>query len=127
MVIRRVLLVDDDEDIRTIGAMALREVARFEVLAVDSGQAACEALEGFRPDVVLLDVMMPVLDGPQTLAAIRALPTGRDVPAVFVTAKVRGGEVQDLLAAGAVGVITKPFDPMTLGQQVQDLVDRSAT
>lgn len=118
---QRLLCVDDESDIREIAAMSLELDGGFTVKSCASGQQALEALPAFAPDMVLLDVMMPDMDGPTTLERLRQLPEGRTVPVVFITAKAQRQEVEHFLSLGAVGVIAKPFDPMTLADQVRSI------
>lgn len=120
--IKSVLLVDDEPDIRTIGAMSLRRVGKWEVRTASSGTEAIALATESVPDLILLDVMMPELDGPATLEALRKLPALAAVPVVFMTAKVQAREVERWLAIGAIGVIRKPFDPMTLPNEIRSLV-----
>ncbi len=116
--IRTILLVDDDADLRFVGELALGDVGGWEVRSACDGAEALSLLQEQVPDVVLLDMMMPGLDGLQTLARIRAM--GLDaLPVIMLTAKVQTHEVAMYLEAGAVGVIAKPFDPMTLAAEVQ--------
>jgi CheY-like chemotaxis protein len=122
---RRLLYVDDEADIRDVVEIALEDEADFELRLCASGAAALQLAQEFRPDLLLLDVMMPGLDGPSTLARLRELPGMKGTPAAFVTAKVQPGEIEQLIALGAVGVIAKPFDPMTLAAQVRDLLKRA--
>ena len=122
-VLKKVLYVEDDADIRTIASLALEAVGGLTLQACASGAQALAHAAGFAPDLVLLDVMMPGMDGPTTLARLRDLPATRDVPVIFMTAKVQASEVQHYRALGALGVISKPFDPMTLAAQVQALWD----
>ena len=119
--LQRVLYVEDDGDIRTIALLALETVGGLQVRACSSGADAVQAAPEFAPQLLLLDVMMPGMDGPTTLARLRELPATASVPVVFMTAKVQASEVEQYRALGAIGVITKPFDPMTLARQVQDL------
>jgi CheY-like chemotaxis protein len=120
--IKSVLLVDDEPDIRTIGAMSLRRVGKWEVRAASSGAEAIALAKESVPDLVLLDVMMPELDGPATLEKLREHPELAAVPVIFMTAKVQAREVERWLAIGAIGVIRKPFDPMTLPTEIRSLV-----
>ncbi len=123
--LQRVLYVEDDADIRTIALLALETVGGLEVRACSSGAEAIEAAKDLAPDLLLLDVMMPGMDGPTTLARLREIPSTAKVPVVFMTAKVQASEVEHYKSLGAVGVITKPFDPMTLATQVEELWRRA--
>jgi CheY-like chemotaxis protein len=121
MALSRILYVEDDDDIRTVAVMALEMIGDFTVEAHASGHAAIERAAAFAPDLVLLDVMMPGIDGPATLAGLRAIPALAEVPAVFFTAKAQPDEVARLLALGARGVLAKPFDPQTLPDALRAL------
>lgn len=117
----RLLCVDDESDIREVAALSLELDGGFDVKFCASGQEALEALPGFAPDMVLLDVMMPDMDGPTTLESLRQLPEGKSVSVVFITAKAQRQEVEHFLSLGAVGAIAKPFDPMTLADEVRSI------
>lgn len=121
-VIERILYVEDDPDIRAVAELALVDVGGFEVQLCESGQQALELVGNFEPDLVLLDVMMPGMDGPATLNALRNLDGGFDVPVVFMTARLQPAEIEEYRAQGAIGVIPKPFDPMTLAEEIRALV-----
>jgi CheY-like chemotaxis protein len=113
------MCVEDDPDIRIILEFSLTAVGAFEVCLCPSGQEALVQAPIFKPDIVLLDVMMPDLTGPQTLAALRSQPGMRGVPVVFMTAKAMPDEVEELMQYGAAGVMVKPFDPVKLSQDVR--------
>jgi two-component system OmpR family response regulator len=115
----RILHVEDEPDIREIARISLQEVGGFEVEQASSGQEALRMAPEFVPDLILLDVMMPGMDGPTTFQALRKLPATARVPVIFMTAKVQSHEVERYKALGALGVIPKPFDPMTLADQVR--------
>ena len=117
--LQRILYVEDDPDIQAIARLALENVAGFTVHVCSSGEAAVREAAGFAPDLVLLDVMMPGMDGPSTLAALRTQPPLADTPVVFMTAKVQPSEVRHFRSLGALDVIAKPFDPMNLGTQLR--------
>lgn len=119
--LRRILFVEDDPDIRTVATMALEAVGGFSVLACDSGARAIGEASAFGPDLVLLDVMMPGLDGPATLEALRRLPDLGETPVVFMTARVQAHEVARYREMGAADVIAKPFDPMALSDTVRSI------
>lgn len=125
--LRHVVYVEDDPDIREIARIALADIGGLTVDLYGSGGAALAAVPALDPDLILLDVMMPGMDGTQTLAALRELPALAETPVVFLTAKVQDHEVRSYLALGAAAVLAKPFDPMTLAedcrgvwQQVRD-------
>lgn len=123
--IRKVLLVDDDEDIRVIGEMALTEVGGLTTVVAGSGEQAVTLADAEQPDVILLDVMMPGMDGPTTFRRLREQPSTATIPVVFVTAKIQRHEVQRYLELGAIGVIGKPFDPMGLPTELLGIVQRA--
>jgi len=125
MSLKTILYAEDDPDIRAIAELALGTVGGFQLVPCNGGQEALEALETTRPDLILLDVMMPGMDGPETFRAIRRLENRADIPVVFMTAKVQPDEVKDYLDMGALGVIAKPFDPMTLADQVRALWEQT--
>jgi len=117
--LRKILCVEDEADIRTIAELALGSVGGFQVLLCASGAEAIGKAVDFMPDLMLLDVMMPGMDGPDTLKALRALPGLAKVPAVFLTAKALPSEIARYKKLGALDVIAKPFDPMTLADHVR--------
>ena len=117
-----IFYIDDDEDIRTIVEFAFDDQHDLELVMCESGQDALEKIQTQRPDLILLDVMMPLMDGPTTLKHIRALPGMGNVPVAFVTAKVQPSEITHFMAMGAVSVIVKPFDAMSLPDQVRALL-----
>ncbi|MBE0481870.1 MAG: response regulator [Bacterioplanes sp.] len=118
MTLNRIMHVEDDESIRLVVEMSLVDVAGFELLSCDGGESALQQVVSFAPQLILLDVMMPKMDGLQTLAALREIPHVADIPVVMMTAKIQDAEKQHYLQCGAVAVLNKPFDPMTLGKQL---------
>ncbi|MFZ9968046.1 MAG: response regulator [Steroidobacteraceae bacterium] len=122
--LKRILYVEDDDDIRAVARLALESIAGFELEVCENGLRALERAEAFAPQLILLDVMMPGLDGPATLDRLRQIPALQGTPAVFMTAKVQPSEVAALRAAGAADVIPKPFDPMTLGDNLRAIWER---
>lgn len=108
-----ILIVDDAPDILEIATLALRDVGGYAVRTAANGAEALDAVRADRPDAVVLDVSMPILDGPATVEALRAEGFG-DVPVVFLTASARRAEHSQLMELGVAGVLTKPFDPMRL-------------
>ncbi|NVJ00314.1 response regulator [Myxococcus sp. AM009] len=120
--LRKVMLVDDEEDIRTIGNLSLGRVGGWTTVLAASGAEALEKARAEQPDLILLDVMMPGMDGPTTFGRLRAEEATANTPIIFMTAKIQKQEVARYLELGALGVIGKPFDPMTLPQEIRKLV-----
>lgn len=119
--LKRILYVEDERDIQAVARIALETVGGFTLEVCSSGREALEKAEAFGPDLLLLDVMMPEMDGPSTLAALRSLPATAEVPAVFMTAKVQPSEVRQYKELGALDVIAKPFDPMMLASVILEI------
>lgn len=113
-----VLYVDDEPDIREVVELSLGLERDLTVLTCESGESALALLADAQTDLVLLDVMMPGLDGPATLAKLRANPRLAEIPVIFITAKALPQEIERFLAMGAAAVIQKPFDPLKLAEQV---------
>jgi CheY-like chemotaxis protein len=115
---KTILIVDDDDDIREVGQLALELGSGWTVITASSGAIALEQAKSARPDAILLDVMMPGMDGPTTLQHLRADPATCDIPVVFLTAKVRSADRDTLSALGVAAVLAKPFDPLALPSQL---------
>lgn len=122
MNVNKVMIVDDDDDIRLVTELAARRIGNWEVVCAPSGEAALALASRERPDVILLDVMMPRLDGPATLARLREDPATAGIPVIFLTAKVQQHEVDAYLELGALGVISKPFDATALPDEVRGIL-----
>lgn len=115
----KVLHIEDDPDIREIAEMALGLTGEFEILQAESGEVALTAVQGYQPDVILIDMMMPGLTGTETLQRIRQMDHLKDVPAIFMTARAQVSELEELRQHGAADIISKPFDPMGLADQIK--------
>jgi two-component system, OmpR family, alkaline phosphatase synthesis response regulator PhoP len=120
-----VVLAEDDPDIQLVARLSLKR-AGFIVTVVSNGQEALDTIRRDPPDVVLLDWMMPELDGLETCRRLKADPETAMIPVVFLTAKSQEAEIQRGLSLGASGYVTKPFDALTLGQQVKDIVEKAS-
>jgi two-component system OmpR family response regulator len=118
-----IMCVDDEKDVLDILKMCLETVADFEVICCESGEETLACIEKINPDLILLDVMMPDMDGPSTLKAIRQNPAQNDVPVVFLTARVQSAEIEQYLQMGAFSVISKPFNPMTLSTKIAEIYE----
>ena len=119
----RLLLAEDEPDVQLIARLALKR-AGFEVITVNNGLEVLELVQADHPDAILLDWMMPDMDGFETCMRLKADPATMDIPVIFLTAKVQESEVAKALALGAVGCIGKPFDALTLGSQVMSILGK---
>jgi len=122
----KLLHVEDDPDIREIAQMALSLSGEFDVVQCCSGEEALTQVQAYIPDVVLLDMMMPGMTGLQTLVHMREIPALANVPAIFMTARAQHAEIEELRQTGAADVISKPFDPMTLADQIKAAMQLAA-
>ena len=120
----KVLIIDDDVDIRAIASLSLSRVGGMDVIEASGGAEGVRRARDEKPDVILLDMMMPAMDGLETLAALLAQPATAGTPVIFLTAKAGGSDIPRLTALGAAGVLIKPFDPRTLPDEVRELVRR---
>ena len=117
----KLLYVEDEADIREIAEFALEDEG-FEMEFCESGEIALQKAVDFQPDVILLDVMMPGMDGPTTLTNLRKIPGLENTPVIFLTAKVQSNEIESFIQLGAIDVIPKPFDPMALADQITQIL-----
>ncbi|MGH9469604.1 MAG: response regulator [Terriglobia bacterium] len=115
---RRILIIDDEAAIREVTSATLETINGWTVLSAESGKRGLEMAAAGRPDAILLDVMMAEMDGPQTLNRLQSSPATRDIPVLFLTAKVQAEDVRRFQASGAKAVIAKPFDPLRLGRDI---------
>lgn len=122
---QKLLLVDDDANIRLLAGMSLED--DWDVVSAASGAEALSLAAQEKPDLILLDRMMPGMDGLETLSKLREMPDTKDTPVIFLTAKVQKHEVNDLDRQDIRGVLTKPFDPMTLTEEILKLLDGRAS
>ena len=121
MKLERILYVEDEPDIQSVAKLALEMIGGYQVQVCINGLEALDQVSDFDPSLILLDVMMPGLDGPSTLQRLRADSNTSHIPVIFLTAKVQAAEVKSYQEMGALDVIVKPFDPMTLAAQVKKI------
>lgn len=119
---RRILIVDDEDDIREVAQMSLEMVAGWEVVPARSGEEGVRLAAEHQPDAILLDVMMPGMDGPATAQRLREQADTASIPVILLTAKVQPADRRRFEGAGVAGVLAKPFDPMALAGQVADVL-----
>ena len=125
--LNHILCVDDEEDILQVAKLSLEAVGGFRVSLCRGSAVAVETACGLMPDLILLDVMMPEMDGPATLAKLRSGGACANTPVIFMTAKAQPGEIRRYLELGAIGVISKPFDPMSLSGEIRALWEKAAS
>ena len=122
---KHILLVDDEDDIREVAALSLEAVGGWRVSSASDGNHGVAMARAERPDAILLDVMMPGLDGPATFARLQEDPLTRDIPVILLTAKAQGADQRRFDQLGVAGTLTKPFDPMMLTDQIAAILDRT--
>lgn len=121
--VMKVLIIDDEDDIRSVAAVSLSHFAGAEVVEACSGAKGVDLAASEQPDVILLDMTMPEMDGPATLAALRKSPDTTNIPVIFLTARAMRGDLERIKSMGAQGVVTKPFDPTSLATQVKQILE----
>lgn len=118
----RILIIDDEDDIRQVAALSLETVAGWEVMLANSGTQGIERAASEQPDAILLDVMMPGMDGPTTFLKLRANHTTAHIPVLLLTAKVQGPDQRRFAGLGVAAILFKPFDPLTLAEQISSVL-----
>jgi CheY-like chemotaxis protein len=121
-VARKVLIIDDEDDIREVAALSLESVAGWEVVTANSGAQGLIRAASEKPDAILLDVMMPGMDGPTTFRELRKNPVTASIPVLLLTAKVQGADQRRFADLGVLAVLFKPFDPMELANQMSKVL-----
>ncbi len=118
----RVLIIDDEDDIREVAALSLEATARWTILTASSGRAGIAVATAEQPDAIIMDVMMPEMDGPSTFKLMQQNPSISAIPVVLLTAKVQGVDQRRFADLGVAGVLFKPFDPLTLSTQICEVL-----
>lgn len=119
---RRVLIIDDEDDIREVAALSLEATAGWQILTAASGAEGMQVAAAEQPDAILMDVMMPGVDGPTTFRLMQENPAIAQIPVLLLTAKVQGVDQRRFAGLGVAAVLFKPFDPLTLAQQIRDVL-----
>lgn len=122
LTVKRVLVIDDEDDTREVAKISLEMVGGWEVFSACSGAEGLALAESRQPDAILLDVMMPGMDGPTTFELLRRQPATRDIPVIMLTAKVQATDRISFLELGVTGVIAKPFDPLSLPKEISEVL-----
>jgi CheY-like chemotaxis protein len=121
--LKRILYAEDEDDIKEIAVLAIEAIGGFECATCSSGVEVIALAHSFHPQLILLDVMMPIMDGPGTLLALKKEPLLKHIPVIFLTAKIMTEEITHLKTMGAIDVIRKPFDPISLPAEIQTIWD----
>jgi CheY-like chemotaxis protein len=119
---RRILIIDDEDDIRQVAALSLETVAGWDVVLANSGKQGIERAAKEQPDAILLDVMMPEMDGPTTFLKLKSNRTTSHIPVLLLTAKVQGPDQRRFAGLGVAAILFKPFDPLKLAGQIADVL-----
>jgi CheY-like chemotaxis protein len=119
---RRILIIDDEDDIREVAALSLEATAGWHIFTASSGAAGIEVAAQEQPDAILMDVMMPGVDGPTTFRIMQQNPLIAHIPVLLLTAKVQGADQRRFAGLGVTGILFKPFDPLTLAGQISDIL-----
>jgi two-component system, OmpR family, response regulator len=124
--LNRILYAEDEADIQEVAVLALETVGGFNMKVCNTGKEALDAVTEYKPDLLLFDVMMPGMDGPSAFQEIRKIPGFESIPVVFMTAKVQPEEINNYKKLGAIDVIPKPFDPMSLSDTIRDIWNKQS-
>jgi CheY-like chemotaxis protein len=119
---RRILIIDDEDDIRQVAALSLETISGWDVVLARNGAEGIEVAMKEHPDAILLDVMMPEMDGPTTFLKLQSIPQTKTIPVLLLTAKVQGSDQRRFAGLGVSGILFKPFDPLLLSRQVSDVL-----
>ena len=122
--LKKIIYVEDEQDIQVIVKLCLENIGGFQVQIYSSGKEALTNVLEYMPDLILLDVMMPEMDGPTLFTHLQEMPQVKDIPVIFMTAKAQMHEVEEFKKVGVLDIITKPFDPMTLSQSIIDIWEK---
>lgn len=117
--LKKILYAEDEPDVQTVVELTIQTMSNYEIKICNNGKELLESIEAYNPDLILLDVMMPEMDGPTTFKHLQSNEKTKDIPVIFMTAKAQIHEVEIFKEIGALGVITKPFDPMSLCDEIR--------
>jgi two-component system, OmpR family, alkaline phosphatase synthesis response regulator PhoP len=120
----KILIIEDDEDVRCVASLSLSLIGGLQVLEAEGGLQGLELAAREKPDAILLDLLMPEMDGSQTITALKQNPDTADIPVVFLTTRTLSSESSRMRSLGAAGILHKPFDPMTLASQLQEIINQ---
>lgn len=119
--LKKILYAEDEVDVQTVVELTIQTMSDYQIKICNNGKELLDLVDEYNPDLILLDVMMPEMDGPTTFKNLQENPKTKNIPIIFMTAKAQVHEVEKFKETGALGVITKPFDPMTLCDEIQEI------
>lgn len=119
--LKKILYAEDEPDLQTVVEMTINAMSNYEIKICDNGKKLLESVEAYNPDLILLDVMMPEMDGPTTFKNLQANEKTKNIPVVFMTAKAQVHEIETFKETGVLGIITKPFDPVNLCSDIEKI------
>lgn len=119
--LKKILYAEDEVDVQTVVELTIQTLSNFEIKICDNGKKLLECVEDYNPDLILLDVMMPEMDGPTTFKNLQINEKTKDIPVIFMTAKAQVHEIENFKGTGISGVITKPFDPLNLCSDIEEI------
>lgn len=117
----KILYAEDEPDVQTVVELTVQAMSEYQIRICDNGKKLLECVDEYNPDLILLDVMMPEMDGPTTFKHLQLKESTKDIPVIFMTAKAQVQEVEIFKETGVLGVITKPFDPMNLCEEIREI------
>lgn len=123
--LKKILYAEDEPDVQTVVELTIQSMSNYEIKLCDNGKTLLECVEGYSPDLILLDVMMPEMDGPTTFRNLQLNEKTKDIPVIFMTAKAQVHEIEIFKETGVLGIITKPFDPINLCNDIQKIWNES--
>lgn len=123
--LKKILYAEDERDVQTIVEISIWSTSSYEIKICDNGKLLLDCVEDYNPDLILLDAMMPEMDGITTLRNLRLNEKTKNIPVIFITAKAQTHEVKSFNESGVIGVITKPFDPMSLSSSIKEIWDKN--
>lgn len=119
--LKRILYAEDEPDVQTVVELTIQSMSNYDIKICNNGKELLETVEDYNPDLILLDVMMPEMDGPTTFKNLQENDKVKNIPVIFMTAKAQTHEVENFKNSGIIGVITKPFDPLQLCADIEDI------
>lgn len=122
--LKKILYAEDEPDVQTVVEITIQSMSNYDIKACSNGKKLLDCVEEYNPDLILLDVMMPEMDGPTTFEHLLSNEKTKDIPVIFMTAKAQTHEVETFKKSGAIGIITKPFDPLLLCSEIEQIWEK---